>query len=160
MSGRTALVTGSTDGHGRLVALGLAERGWRVLFHGRDAGRGQQALEEDAVTLERLQAMSTELEPLPSALPETRDELVYVVNPRCAMSSGKVIAQVAHAAVLADAELSVWSPSTARGVRPEESVFDALCGRDDLAARVVDAGLTEVPPGTVTVLALRPGPRA
>ena len=43
---RTALVTGSTDGHGRLVALGLAERGWRVLFHGRDAERGRAAVAE------------------------------------------------------------------------------------------------------------------
>ena len=39
-------MTGSTDGHGRLVGLGLAERGWRVLFHGRDAERGQRVLEE------------------------------------------------------------------------------------------------------------------
>ena len=29
-----------------MVALGLAERGWRVLLHGRDAARGQQALAE------------------------------------------------------------------------------------------------------------------
>ena len=43
---RTAIVTGSTDGHGRLVALGLAERGWRVLFHGRDEARGRDALDE------------------------------------------------------------------------------------------------------------------
>jgi NAD(P)-dependent dehydrogenase (short-subunit alcohol dehydrogenase family) len=38
---RTALVTGATDGHGRLVALGLLERGWRVLVHGRDRARGE-----------------------------------------------------------------------------------------------------------------------
>lgn len=42
----TALVTGSTDGHGRLVALGLVERGWRVLLHGRDEARGRAVLEE------------------------------------------------------------------------------------------------------------------
>jgi NAD(P)-dependent dehydrogenase (short-subunit alcohol dehydrogenase family) len=43
---QTALVTGSTDGHGRHVALDLARRGWRVLFHGRDAERGEQVLGE------------------------------------------------------------------------------------------------------------------
>ena len=111
---------------------------------------------ERGPVLERLQAMSTELDPLPSALPQTRDELVYVVNPRCTMSSGKVIAQVAHAAVLAAEQLPRWTPSAARVACPDEDVFDALCDRDDLAARVVDAGLTEVPPGTVTVLALGP----
>ena len=115
---------------------------------------------ERGPVLERLQAMSTELEPLPAKLPETRDELVYVVNPRCPMSSGKVIAQVAHAAVLAGDELPDWNASEARAACPEQAVFDELCDRDDLAARVVDAGLTEVPPGTVTVVALRPGPRA
>jgi hypothetical protein len=118
------------------------------------AAIGPRGRSERGPVLERLQAMSTELEPLPSELPETRDEVVYVVNPRCAMSSGKTIAQVAHAAVIAADHLPGWSPSAARAVRPDEAVFDALCERDDLAARVVDAGLTEVPPGTVTVLAL------
>ncbi|GGC59213.1 SDR family NAD(P)-dependent oxidoreductase [Chelatococcus reniformis] len=38
---RTALVTGSTDGVGRLVAEGLAAQGLRVLVHGRDHARGE-----------------------------------------------------------------------------------------------------------------------
>ena len=124
------------------------------------AAIGPRRRSERGPVLERLQAMSTELEPLPTTLPATRDGLVYVVNPRCPMSSGKVIAQVAHAAVLADEQLTDWVPSDARAVCPGEAVFAELCERDDLAAKVVDAGLTEVPPGTVTVLALRPEPRA
>ena len=37
LSGKTALVTGSTDGVGRLVARKLRQAGARVLVHGRDA---------------------------------------------------------------------------------------------------------------------------
>ena len=40
LTGRVALVTGSTDGVGRVVALSLGEAGGRVLVHGRDAERG------------------------------------------------------------------------------------------------------------------------
>ncbi len=42
VSGKTALITGSTDGVGRVVALRLGEAGARVLVHGRDAARGRQ----------------------------------------------------------------------------------------------------------------------
>jgi NAD(P)-dependent dehydrogenase (short-subunit alcohol dehydrogenase family) len=41
---RTALVTGATDGHGRYVAQGLAERGWRVIVHGRSQERAAEVL--------------------------------------------------------------------------------------------------------------------
>ena len=101
---------------------------------------------ERGPVLEKLQAMSTDLGPPPA---EPRgDGLRYALNPRLEMSSGKVVAQVAHAAVMAgwDGEASLYSPG------PE--AFDALCAQGDLAAKVVDAGLTEVPPGTVTVLAM------
>ena len=40
LSGKTALVTGSTDGVGRLVARKLGQTGARVLVHGRDGERG------------------------------------------------------------------------------------------------------------------------
>jgi NAD(P)-dependent dehydrogenase (short-subunit alcohol dehydrogenase family) len=42
----TALVTGSTDGLGRSVAIELAERGATVLVHGRDPERGEEAVAE------------------------------------------------------------------------------------------------------------------
>jgi NAD(P)-dependent dehydrogenase (short-subunit alcohol dehydrogenase family) len=47
-NGKTAFVTGSTDGVGRVVAKRLAEQGWRVLVHGRDQGRGHALLAEIA----------------------------------------------------------------------------------------------------------------
>ena len=43
---KTVLVTGSTDGVGRLIARRLADQGARVLIHGRDRTRGEQLLDE------------------------------------------------------------------------------------------------------------------
>jgi peptidyl-tRNA hydrolase len=111
---------------------------------------------ERGPALERLQAMSTDLGDPPSRLGADDDPaaLTYVLNPRLEMSSGKVVAQVAHAAVMAGDALPGWD-GAGRLVRPSPEAFDALQA-GDLAARVVDAGLTEVPPGTVTVVALAP----
>lgn len=46
--GKSALITGSTDGVGRYVARQLAEQGWRVLIHGRDRVRAEQVQTEIA----------------------------------------------------------------------------------------------------------------
>lgn len=46
LDGKTALITGSTDGVGRLVAKKLGEAGARVLVHGRDRDRGQAVVTE------------------------------------------------------------------------------------------------------------------
>jgi NAD(P)-dependent dehydrogenase (short-subunit alcohol dehydrogenase family) len=46
LDGKIALVTGSTDGVGRLVARQLAEQGARVLIHGRDHDRGKQLVDQ------------------------------------------------------------------------------------------------------------------
>ncbi len=46
LNGKTALVTGSTDGVGRVVAERLGAAGWRVLVHGRDRTRGERVVAE------------------------------------------------------------------------------------------------------------------
>ncbi len=43
---RTALVTGATDGVGRVVAKELGTQGWRVLVHGRNRERGEALVRE------------------------------------------------------------------------------------------------------------------
>jgi hypothetical protein len=112
--------------------------------------------------LRRLQAMSSELQPAPGVEhPEPdRERMTYLLNPRLSMSSGKTLAQVAHAATMAAATGRVegWVAAGCPGrvLVPAPAAFDTLCGTGVLAAEVVDAGLTEVPPGTVTALALAP----
>jgi peptidyl-tRNA hydrolase len=111
--------------------------------------------------LVRLQAMTSALEPLPDRVDPDPARLTYLVNPRLEMSSGKTLAQIAHAAVMAAAGggLEDWVAAgcPAQVAAPAPAVFEAACTADALAAKVVDAGLTEVAPGTVTVLALAPG---
>jgi peptidyl-tRNA hydrolase len=111
-----------------------------------------------------MQAMTSELEPPPPRTPEPdRTALTYLVNPEIEMSSGKTLAQIAHAAVIAadTGELEEWVAQGCPGrvLLPPTERFRELCGSSELAARVEDAGLTEVAPGTVTVLALPPAVR-
>ena len=51
--------------------------------------------------LERLQAMSTDLGRRPPTAPASPAPLTYLLNPEAPMSSGKTLAQIAHAAVMA-----------------------------------------------------------
>ena len=108
--------------------------------------------------LERLQAMSSALEPAPEDAPDRPDAVTYALNPAAVMSSGKTVAQIAHAAVMAadTGELEDWVADGCPGqvIAPGPERFAALAAQGTCVARVVDAGLTEVAPGTVTVLAL------
>jgi hypothetical protein len=110
--------------------------------------------------LDRMQAMSSELEAPPARRrdDDTRVALTYLLNPRVTMSSGKTLAQVAHAAVAAAERLPAWADDgcPARLLASSPADFDAARTRDDLVAEIQDAGLTEVPPGTITVRALAP----
>ena len=46
ISGKIALVTGGTSGIGRMIALGLAQRGMRIYLTGRDLGQTKAAAEK------------------------------------------------------------------------------------------------------------------
>jgi hypothetical protein len=108
--------------------------------------------------LERLQAMSSALESAPQDGREQAGTVTYALNPGAAMSSGKTVAQIAHAAVMAadTGELEDWVAAGCPGrvIAPGAARFATLAARGACVARVVDGGLTELPPGTVTVLAL------
>ena len=114
--------------------------------------------------LERMQAMSSDLPAAPARAPaaDHRRAVTYLLNPSAKMSSGKTVAQVAHAAVMAadTGAIEDWVAAGCPGrvLAPTAEVFGAMAAWPDVLARVVDAGLTEVPAGTVTVVALPPAP--
>jgi peptidyl-tRNA hydrolase len=121
--------------------------------------------ERSELIAKKLQAFASELAPLPTADgPPERDaegRMTYIINPSLTMSTGKTMAQVAHAATLSAATGAVepWVAAgcPGRAVVPEtKRLFDEICRDPRLSAKVEDAGLTEVPPGTITVLAIPP----
>jgi hypothetical protein len=168
----------------REPAFAEAVAAWRprpgkVCLRARSAGQWEQVLGEphalagDAVAalpprrrsergplLERLQAMSTDLGAPPAEAPPVPGAVTYLLNPAAEMSSGKTLAQIAHAAVMAadSGRCEEWVAAGCPGqvLAPEPAGFADAVARDDLAACVADAGLTEVAPGTVTVVALPP----
>jgi NAD(P)-dependent dehydrogenase (short-subunit alcohol dehydrogenase family) len=84
--GKTALVTGSTDGVGRVVAVKLGEAGARVLVHGRDSDRGLHAISEirkaggTAEFLAADLASLAEVRRLADTVRQTEDRLDILIN--------------------------------------------------------------------------------
>jgi hypothetical protein len=151
----------------RKVCLRARPGEWRRLLEQPHARAGDAVLAlppqvrpERGALLDRMQAMTSSLAPPPAELApgDGAPALAYALNPRAPMSSGKALAQIGHAAVAAAAlpQLGWWVEvgCPASVVLPSPATFDDLA-HGPLAARVVDAGLTEVAPGTVTVLLLR-----
>jgi peptidyl-tRNA hydrolase len=123
--------------------------------------------ERSELIARKLQAFASELTPAPAVEappePDPEGRITYIINPSLTMSTGKTIAQIAHAATMSAASGTVerWVREGCRGrvvVPKTQRLFDALCTADGaLVAKVEDAGLTEVAPGTITVLAISPG---
>jgi NAD(P)-dependent dehydrogenase (short-subunit alcohol dehydrogenase family) len=84
--GGTALITGSTDGVGRVVAKRLAQDGWRVLVHGRDRQRGERVVGEimaaggSAEFLAADFAALAEVRRLAGAVQQTTERLDLLIN--------------------------------------------------------------------------------
>jgi PTH2 family peptidyl-tRNA hydrolase len=104
---------------------------------------------------------------------EMEYKLVVVVRDDLRMSSGKLAAQVAHAAVTCALEakakkgrwFSEWYKEGQRKVVLRAKDFEELRSLKETAARagltvalITDAGLTELPPNTTTCLGIGPAP--
>jgi NAD(P)-dependent dehydrogenase (short-subunit alcohol dehydrogenase family) len=85
-SGKTALITGSTDGVGRMVAERLGADGWRILVHGRHQGRGDEVvarIKASGGAAEFLQAdlsALAEVRRLAAAVLQTTSKLDLLIN--------------------------------------------------------------------------------
>jgi NAD(P)-dependent dehydrogenase (short-subunit alcohol dehydrogenase family) len=104
LDGKTALVTGSTDGVGRVVARRLAGMGARVLVHGRDLDRGESLVAEihaagnDKAALIRADLASlAEVRRLAQAVNAGEDRLDLLIN-NAGIGSGGAAGQRAESA--------------------------------------------------------------
>jgi NAD(P)-dependent dehydrogenase (short-subunit alcohol dehydrogenase family) len=85
-SGIVALITGSTDGVGRLVARRLGADGAHVLVHGRDQERGERVVAEikegggTAAFLKADLAALAQVRGLAEAVRQTTDRLAILIN--------------------------------------------------------------------------------
>jgi len=78
---KTALVTGATDGVGRVVATRLAAQGWRVLAHGRNQQRGEQLAREIGATFLKADLSSlSEVRRLAELVKAQTAELQLLIN--------------------------------------------------------------------------------
>jgi len=83
---KTTLITGATDGVGRVVATELGRQGWRVLAHGRDRERGETLVREieqaggKATFLAADLSSLAEVRQLAEAVSKTTDHLELLIN--------------------------------------------------------------------------------
>ena len=103
--------------------------------------------------LVRMQTLSDEADELPPFDGEDRGELTFVVASALRMSAGKTLAQIGHAALMADLGTAGDRGLDLRVFGQGADGWSALA--ESAEAVVRDGGLTEIAPGSETVLVLR-----
>jgi peptidyl-tRNA hydrolase len=103
--------------------------------------------------LVRMQTLSDEAGPLPDLDHDDLGDLTLVVATDLGMSSGKTLAQIGHAALMADLDAGFDRDFDLRVVGQGTDGWAALA--ESAEAVVRDGGLTEIAPGSETVLVLR-----
>jgi NAD(P)-dependent dehydrogenase (short-subunit alcohol dehydrogenase family) len=118
-NGQTALIIGSPDRVGRMVAEKLGHDGWRVLVHGRDRGCGEQvvaSINTSGGTAEFLLAdISTlaEVRRLADAVQRTTRRLISssIMLALAPVASGDAADQRRRPRIALRGELSGWLPA-------------------------------------------------
>jgi len=103
--------------------------------------------------LVRMQTQSDEPGPLPPLDPTDLGDLTLVVATDLGMSSGKALAQIGHAALMAELDVGYDRGLDLRVVGQGSTGWASLAVSAEAVVR--DGGLTEIAPGSETVLVLR-----
>jgi peptidyl-tRNA hydrolase len=103
--------------------------------------------------LVRMQTLSGEAGPLPELGNDVPGALTLVVATDLGMSSGKTLAQIGHASLMADLDPALEPGLDIRVVGADGERWSMLAG--SAVAIVRDGGLTEIAEGSETVLVLR-----
>ncbi len=148
----------------RKVCLRAEPREWdelRVLDHERVGDVAclppMRRSARDSV-LVRMQTLSDEAGSLPELDPDELGDLTLVVATDLGMSAGKALAQIGHAALMVDLDAGFDRGLDLRVVGQGSGGWAALA--DSAEAVVRDGGLTEIAPGSETVLVMRPRAKA
>ena len=108
--------------------------------------------------LVRMQTLSDEAGLLPQLDPDDLGDLTLVVATDLGMTSGKALAQIGHAALMADLDAEFDRGLDLRVVGKGSVGWAALAASAEAVVR--DGGLTEIAPGSETVLVMRPSAEA
>ena len=108
--------------------------------------------------LVRMQTLSDEAGLLPQLDPDDLGDLTLVVATDLGMTSGKALAQIGHAALMADLDAEFDRGLDLRVVGKGGVGWAALAASAEAVVR--DGGLTEIAPGSETVLVMRPSAEA